>query len=51
MQSSDFFSYIEKDRNILSHFAGIFSIDTIPKLIKHRQFIICNTDRHTGHGN
>jgi hypothetical protein len=50
MQSSDFQKYFECAPILKNHFIGIFSIDTLPKTIKYRQFCICNTDVQSGNG-
>jgi hypothetical protein len=44
MQGSDFEQYFVKFPFMKQHFLGVFSIDTLPKTIKHRHFCICNTD-------
>jgi hypothetical protein len=50
MQASEFEQYFEKYPFLKKHFLGIFAIDTLPKLIKYRQFCICNTDKSTESG-
>jgi hypothetical protein len=50
MQGSEFFEYIDKFPELKKHFAGIFSIDTLPKSLKYRTFCICNTDTQNGIG-
>ena len=42
-----FFDYLP---NLKKHYRGIFSIDTLPKSLKLRQFLICNTDSSLGSG-
>ncbi len=48
MQGNEFFQYFEKFPYLNKHFRGIFAIDTIPKVLKYREFCICNTDKSTG---
>lgn len=43
MQGSEIEAIICKVPTIYNHFKGIYSIDTLPKLLKKRSFIICNT--------
>jgi hypothetical protein len=50
MQSSEFDNYFASFPNIKNHFLGVFSINTLPKLIKYRKFCICNTDVESGNG-
>jgi hypothetical protein len=50
MQSSEFEKYFNCIPILKNHFIGIFSIDTLPKVIKYRQFCICNTDVQSGNG-
>ncbi len=50
MQGTDFEQYLCQFPVLKKHFIGIFSIDTVPKSIKYRQFCICNTDLHTESG-
>jgi hypothetical protein len=50
MQSSDFEKYFDTFPQLKKHFKGIFSINTLPKSLKFRDFLICNTDISTGPG-
>ena len=50
MQGSEFHQYFNSFPSIQKHFKGIFSIDTLPKYLKLRHFLICNTDISTGTG-
>jgi hypothetical protein len=50
MQGADFHQYIEKFPILKKHFKGIFSIDTLPKRLNYRQFLIANTDVQSGIG-
>jgi hypothetical protein len=50
MQGSDFQQYFDKYSFLQKHFLGIFAIDTIPRILKNRQFCICNTDTSDGKG-
>jgi hypothetical protein len=50
MQSSEFQKYFDCAPVLKDHFIGVFSIDTLPKTIKYRQFCICNTDVQSGSG-
>jgi hypothetical protein len=50
MQSSEFINYFKSFPNVKNHFLGVFSINTLPKSIKHRKFCICNTDVESGNG-
>jgi hypothetical protein len=50
MQGFEFKEYLDKLPNLKKYYRGIFSIDTLPKILKLRQFIICNTDISTGTG-
>jgi hypothetical protein len=44
MQSSDFNNFFLKFPYLSKHFYGIFSINTLPKKIPMKKFIICNTE-------
>jgi hypothetical protein len=50
MQGADFYQYIDKFPELKKHFKGIFSIDTLPTKLNYRQFLIANTDVHSGIG-
>jgi hypothetical protein len=50
MQGSEFYEYLNFFPEFKKHFKGIFSIDTLPKTLGYRNFLICNTDIHTGEG-
>jgi hypothetical protein len=50
MQSSEFQKYFDSSPVLKNHFIGVFSIDTLPKVIKYRKFCICNTDVQSGNG-
>jgi hypothetical protein len=50
MQGSEFEQYITKFPFLKKHFLGIYSIDNLPKVIKYRQFCICNTDKSSESG-
>ena len=50
MQSSEFQKYIDSTPVLKKHYIGVFSIDTLPKIIKYRKFCICNTDVQSGNG-
>jgi hypothetical protein len=50
MQGFEFITYFEKFPELRKQFIGVFSIDTLPKIIKYRTFCICNTDVHNGIG-
>ena len=50
MQGFEITQYLNKFPNLKKHYRGIFSIDTLPKFLKIRQFLICNTDISTGNG-
>jgi len=50
MQGADFSQYIDKFPVLKKHFRGIFSIDTLPKRLNYRQFLIVNTDVQSGIG-
>ena len=50
MQGFEFHRYLNALPLLKKHFKGIFSIDTLPKFLKFRQFLICNTDVSTGAG-
>ena len=50
MQGFEFHRYLNAFPMLKKQFKGIFSIDTLPKYIKFRQFLICNTDQSTGSG-
>ena len=50
MQGFEFHEYLNAFPVLKKHFKGIFSIDTLPKVLKFRQFLICNTDIKTGAG-
>jgi hypothetical protein len=43
MQSSEFFAYFEDFALGKRNFKGIHSFDQIPKFLRYRNFIICNT--------
>lgn len=43
LQGSDFYLYLKKYPLIDSRCKGIYSIDKVPKCLKFREFIICNT--------
>lgn len=46
MQGSEIEEILNHLPSIKNHFVGIFSIDTLPKLLKRRTFLICNTAKH-----
>lgn len=46
MQGSEIEAFIAKVPTISNHFKGIYSIDTLPKYLKKRTFLICNTAEH-----
>ena len=50
MHGFEFHEYLNAFPVLKKHFKGIFSIDTLPKVLKFRQFLICNTDIKTGAG-
>ena len=50
MQGFEFQQYFDKFPNLRKHFRGIFAIDTIPTILKDREFCICNTDKSSGNG-
>ena len=50
MQGADLLQYFEGFNEVKKSFDGIFSIDTLPKTIKLRHFLICNTDVKSGRG-
>ena len=50
MQSSEIQKYFDCAPILNNHFIGVFSIDTLPKVLKYRKFCICNTDIQTGNG-
>ena len=50
MQGFEFHQYINAFPMLKKQFKGIFSIDTLPKSLKLRQFLICNTDLSSGSG-
>ena len=50
MQGQEFYDYLSLFPNFKNHFKGIFSIDTLPKIIGYRKFIISNTDIQSGEG-
>ena len=50
MLSPEFDTKLSKFPNLKHKFCGTFSADTIPKQIKCKSFIICNTDVHKGIG-
>ena len=50
MQGSDFHKYFDKFPELKRRFKGIFSIDTLPKKLNYRHFLIVNTDVQSGLG-
>lgn len=50
MLGTEIIDAITKCPLLKRHFWGITSIDKIPKTLKIRHFIICNTDLHSGPG-
>jgi hypothetical protein len=50
MQGADLLQYFDHFSELKKYCDGIFSIDTIPKTIKFRHFLICNTDVKSGKG-
>jgi hypothetical protein len=50
MQGTDLIQYLEGYEELKKAFDGIFSIDTLPKTLKLRHFLICNTDIKSGKG-
>ena len=50
MQGSEFYEYINLFPEFKKHFKGVFSIDTLPKSLGYRKFLICNTDFQSGDG-
>ena len=50
MQGSELNTCLENFPILKKHYLGIFAINTLPKFIKFRQFLICNTDRSSGPG-
>ncbi len=50
MQGSEIKTIFTNVPLIKNHFKGIFSIDTLPKLLKKRTFLICNTAEHNKQG-
>jgi hypothetical protein len=50
MQATEFIQYINHFPHFKKHFKGIFSIDTLPKSLGYRKFLICNTDFQNGNG-
>jgi hypothetical protein len=50
MQGSEFDGYLNHFPEFKHHFKGVFSIDTLPKYLGYRNFLICNTDVKSGNG-
>ena len=50
MQGFELNNFLENYPILKPHYLGIFAIDTLPKFIKLRQFLICNTDSSSGTG-
>ena len=50
MQGFELNKFLENYPILKPHYLGIFAIDTLPKFIKLRQFLICNTDSSSGPG-
>ena len=50
MQGFEFHQYIDAFPMLKKHFKGIVSIDTLPRYLKLREFLICNTDLSSGSG-
>ena len=50
MQGFQINEYFNSFPNLTKHYKGIFAIDTLPRIIKLRQFLICNTDLSSGSG-
>jgi hypothetical protein len=50
MQGADFYKYLDKFPTFKKHFKGIYSIDTLPKTLNYRNFLIANTDLQKGFG-
>lgn len=50
MQGAEFAEYFETFPHLKKCFKGVFAIDKLPKVLKLRQFCICNTDFAIGEG-
>ena len=50
MISSEFAEKLAHFDHLKKHFYGVFSADTLPKVIRLKSFIICNTDISSGPG-
>ena len=50
MQGAELNAFLDNFPNLKKHYLGIFAINTLPKTIKFRQFLICNTDQSSGPG-
>ena len=50
MQGFEFHQYLNAFPMLKKQLKGIFSIDTLPRYLKLRQFLICNTDMSSGSG-
>lgn len=50
MQAHQLISFIEEYPSLKNNFDGVFAIDMLPKKLKLRHFIICNTDISNGPG-
>ena len=50
MISSEFAENLAHFDHLKKHFYGVFSADTLPKVIRLKSFIICNTDISSGPG-
>ena len=50
MQGNELLEYLSIFPNFKTHFKGLFSIDTLPKSVGFRKFLISNTDVENGKG-
>ena len=50
MQGNEILESLELFPLFKKHFRGLFSIDILPTSLGYRKFLICNTDKESGHG-
>ena len=50
MQGFELNEFFNQYPILQKHYQGIFAINTLPKILKFRHFLICNTDQSSGSG-
>lgn len=50
MLAHELVEFINSFNSLKSHFVGIYAINTLPRTLKIKHFLICNTDTDSGSG-